>query len=50
MGLNGRMTSTMLKRTLSVRKLSATLNVTRREMQLCGITDTGPTPENGHDG
>jgi hypothetical protein len=33
-----------------VRKFSAILNVTGREMQPRGVTDTGPTPENGRDG
>jgi hypothetical protein len=32
-----------------MRKFSAVPNVTGREMQPRGITDTGPTPENGHD-
>jgi hypothetical protein len=34
---------------LSVQKFSAVPNVTGREMQPRGITDTGPTPENEHD-
>jgi hypothetical protein len=50
MVLNGRLTSATSKRMLSVRKFSAILNVTRREMQSRGITDTGTTPENEHDG
>jgi hypothetical protein len=36
------------KRTLSVQKFSTVPNVTEREMQPHGTTDTGPTPENGH--
>jgi hypothetical protein len=50
MALNGRLTSTTSKRTLSVRKFSIVPNVTEREMQPRGVTDTGPTPENGRDG
>jgi hypothetical protein len=50
MTLNGRLTSATSKRTLSVRKFSAVPNVTGREMQPRGLTDTGPTPENGRDG
>jgi hypothetical protein len=49
MALNGTLISATSKRTLSVGKLSAVPNVTRREMQPCGIIDTGPNPENGHD-
>jgi hypothetical protein len=48
--LNGRLTSATSKRTLSVRKFSAAPNVTGREMQPRDVTDTRPTPENGHDG
>jgi hypothetical protein len=48
--LNERLTSATSKRTLSMRKFSAVPNVTGREMQSHGVTDTGPTPENGHDG
>jgi hypothetical protein len=33
-----------------VRKFSAVPNVTGREMQPCGVTDTEPTSENGRDG
>jgi hypothetical protein len=50
MTLNGRLTSATSKRTLSMQKLSTIPNVTGREMQPCGITTTGPTPENGRDG
>jgi hypothetical protein len=50
MALNGRLTSATSKRTLSVRKISAVPNVTGREMQPRGITNIGPTPENGRDG
>jgi hypothetical protein len=50
MTLNGRLTSTTSKRMLSVRKFSAILNVTGREMQPRNISDTRPTPENGPDG
>jgi hypothetical protein len=50
MALNGRLTYATSKRTLSVRKFSAVLNVTGREMQPSSVTDTGPTPENGRDG
>jgi hypothetical protein len=50
MALNERLTSTTSKRTLSMRKFSAIPNVTGREMQPRGVTDTGPTPENGRDG
>jgi hypothetical protein len=50
MVLNGRLISATLKMTLSVRKLSTVPNVIGREMQPRGITDTGPTPENGCDG
>jgi hypothetical protein len=39
-----------LKRMLSVRMISAVLNVTEREMQPRGITDIGPSPENERDG
>jgi hypothetical protein len=49
MALNGTLISATSKRTLSVGKLSAVPNVTRREMQPCGIIDTGPTPKNGRD-
>jgi hypothetical protein len=49
MALNGRLTSATSKRTLSVRKFFAISNVTGREMQPRGVTDTGPTPENKHD-
>jgi hypothetical protein len=37
------------KRTLSVQKFSVVPNVAGREIQLCGIIDIGPTPENGCD-
>jgi hypothetical protein len=50
MALNGRLTSATSKRTLSVRKFSAVSNMTGREMQPRGVTDAGPTPENGRDG
>jgi hypothetical protein len=50
MGLNGRLTSATSKRTLSVRKFSALPNVTGREMQPRGVTNTRPTSENGCDG
>jgi hypothetical protein len=50
MALNGRLTSATPKRTLSVRKFSAVLNVIGREIQLHGVTDTGLTPENRHYG
>jgi hypothetical protein len=50
MALNERLTSATSKRTLSMRKLSAVPNVTGREMQPRGITDTWPTPENRCDG
>jgi hypothetical protein len=49
MTLKGRLTSTMLNRTLSVRKFSCISNVTEMEMQPHGITKTRPTPENGRD-
>jgi hypothetical protein len=48
--LNGRLTSATSKRTLYVRKFSDVPNVTGREMQPRGVTDTGPTPEKGRDG
>jgi hypothetical protein len=35
---------------LSVRKFSGVSNVTGREIHPCGITDTGPTTENGREG
>jgi hypothetical protein len=47
MALNGRLTSTMSNRALSVQKFSDVPNVSRREIQRHGITGTGPTPENG---
>jgi hypothetical protein len=50
MALNGRLTSATSKRTLFVRKFSVVLNVTGRDMQLCRVTDTGPTSENWRDG
>jgi hypothetical protein len=50
MVLNGRLTFVTSKKTLYVWKFSVVLNVTRREIQRCGITDTGSTPKNGHDG
>jgi hypothetical protein len=50
MALNGRLTSTTSKRTLSVRKFSAVPNVIGGEIQSRGVTDTGPTLENGRDG
>jgi hypothetical protein len=40
----------MSKRTLSVRKFSTVPNVIGREMLPHGMTDIGPTPENGIDG
>jgi hypothetical protein len=40
----------MSKRTLSVQKFFAIPNMTGREMQLHGMTNTGPTPENSCDG
>jgi hypothetical protein len=46
MALNGRLTYATSKRTLSVRKFSAVLNVTGREMQPSSVTDTEPTLEN----
>jgi hypothetical protein len=49
MTLNGRLTSMTSKRILYVRQFSAVSNMTGREIQQCGITDTGPTPENGRD-
>jgi hypothetical protein len=49
MALNGSLTSATSKRTLSVRKFSAVPNVTGREMQPRGVTDTRPAPENGYD-
>jgi hypothetical protein len=49
MALNGRLTYATSKRALSVRKFSAVLNETGREMQPHRVTDTGPTPENGRD-
>jgi hypothetical protein len=50
MVLNGRLTCATSKRMLSVRKFSAILNVTGREIQPCSITNTRPTPVNGCDG
>jgi hypothetical protein len=50
MALNGRLTSATSKRMLSVRKFSVVPNVTGREMQPRGVTDIGPTLENGRDG
>jgi hypothetical protein len=50
MTLNGRLTFATSKMALSVRKFSAVMNVTEREIQPRDITDTGPTPENGRDG
>jgi hypothetical protein len=50
MTLNRRLASATSKRTLSVRKLSAVLNVTGRVMQPRGIIDIGPTPKNGRNG
>jgi hypothetical protein len=44
------LTSAMSKRMLSVRKFSGVSNVTGREIQPHGITDTRPTLENGHEG
>jgi hypothetical protein len=49
MALNGRLTSATSKRTLSMRKFSAVLNVTGRKMQPRSVTVTGPTPDNGRD-
>jgi hypothetical protein len=49
MVLKGRLTYTTSKRKLSV-QFSGVPNLTGREMLPCDITDTGPTPENGHDG
>jgi hypothetical protein len=49
-GVEGRLTSATLKRILTMQKFSGVPNVTGREIQPCGITDTGPTLENGHDG
>jgi hypothetical protein len=40
----------MSNMTLFVRKFSGVLNVTGREMHLCGMTGIGPTSENGCDG
>jgi hypothetical protein len=37
-------------RTLFIRKFSGAPNVIGREMHLRGMTSTGPTLENGHDG
>jgi hypothetical protein len=42
MVLKGRLTSMTSKRMLSVWKFSGVPNVTGREIQLHGITDTGP--------
>jgi hypothetical protein len=50
MALKGRLTSATSNKMLSVRKFSAVPKVTGREIQPRGITDTGPTPENGRDG
>jgi hypothetical protein len=50
MALKGRLTSAMSNKMLSVRKFSAIPKVTGREKQPRGITDTGPTLENGRDG
>jgi hypothetical protein len=50
MALKGRLTSSTLKRTFFVWKFSGVLNVTGREIQPRGITDTGSTPQNGRDG
>jgi hypothetical protein len=50
MAFNRRLTSATSKRTLCVRKFSAVPNVTGREMQPRGVTNTGPTLENGRDG
>jgi hypothetical protein len=48
--LKGRLTSVMSNRTLFVQKFLGTPNVTGREIQLCGMTGTGPTLKNGRDG
>jgi hypothetical protein len=50
MALKGRLTSMMSNRLLSVWKFSGVPNVISREIQLRGITGTGPTPKNGRDG
>jgi hypothetical protein len=50
MALNGRLTSATSKMTLSVWKFSIVSNVIGREMKPSGVTDTGPTLENGRDG
>jgi hypothetical protein len=50
MALKGRLTSATLLRMLSVRKFSSIPIVTEREIQPCGITEIGPTLENGRDG
>jgi hypothetical protein len=49
MTLNERLTSMTSKRILSVRQFSSVPNMTGREIQSCGITDTRPTLENGRD-
>jgi hypothetical protein len=50
MALKGRLTSATSKRMLSMRKFSGVPNVTGREIQPRGITDTRPTSENGREG
>jgi hypothetical protein len=50
MVLKGRLTSATSKRTLYMRKFSSVPNVTGREIQPRGITDTKPTPENEREG
>jgi hypothetical protein len=50
MVLKGRLTSTTSRRMRFVQKFSSVPNVTGREVQPRGITDTGPTVENGREG
>jgi hypothetical protein len=49
MALKGRLTSAMLNNTLYMRKFSGVPNVTGREIHLCRMTGTKPTPKNGRD-
>jgi hypothetical protein len=49
MALKGRLNSMTLNMTLSVRKFSGVLNVTRMEIHPRGMTSIGITPENGCD-
>jgi hypothetical protein len=50
MVLKGRLTFVTSKRALFVQKFSGVLNVTGREIQPHGITNIGPTLENGSEG